>query len=113
MKSIKLKNDYYLDSNGIMHNKKLISEIIDSILDYIDNWIIFKKYTKSVTIGANSFTNVNMGSIVKIDGYTAVGVLTTENLEALKSRIESITGVIQNDLDQTLITAVKDVDGLP
>lgn len=38
-----------------------------------------KRYSKSVTIGANAFTNINMGSSADITGYTRVGVIGREN----------------------------------
>ena len=78
----------------------------DSQHDAVAN-AAYGNYARTLT--QNGISSVQVGNEIASQN----GVLTTENLEALKSRIESITGVIQNNLDQTLITAVKDVDNLP
>ena len=38
MKSIKLKNDNYFDSSGIVHNQELLSTILSNIKDNKSNY---------------------------------------------------------------------------
>lgn len=72
-KAIKLKNDMYLDTRGIVHNKELLSNVLDKT-------IRFKRFGIKFDV-----SNVNIGdwvigytenTIPKIDGMQVVGFLT-------------------------------------
>lgn len=72
-KRVKLKNDMYLDTRGIVHNKELLSNVLDKT-------IRFKLFHINFDI-----SNVNIGdwvigytenTIPRIDGMRVVGFLT-------------------------------------
>lgn len=54
-----------------------------------------------------------MGAQTGSEYAAQTGVLSTDNLEELKRQISSINDDILKDVDETVLAAVKDVNGLP
>ena len=65
-KSIKLKNDNYLDSTSIVHKKVLLSDVLKNIVK-------IKTFTGTVTVNGTSANGINVN--IKYSGYTPLGVV--------------------------------------
>lgn len=74
-KSIKYKNDIYLDSTGIVHKKEKLS----NILTLNNNFLKFVKLSKNITISANGTISVTIASLPTISGYTYFGIIALQN----------------------------------
>lgn len=61
MKSIKLKNDNYFDSSGIVHNQELLSTILSNIKDNKSNYMKLENGTL-ICWGATNRYNINPSS---------------------------------------------------
>lgn len=82
-KSIKLQEDIYIDSTGIVHNKKILSEVLVDI----DSKLKIINISKEITLSANSFSSgITFGNITVPDGYVFVGIM---NGDCLNDRILS------------------------
>lgn len=64
-KSLKLKNNNYLDSTSIVHNQKLLSNILDNMNEQIINALPFKVTfgSKVVTTNGTSYKLFSMGQL--------------------------------------------------
>jgi len=74
-KSIKLKDENYIDSTGITYNRKKLNIIIDSLSDILK----FQYFQKEVIIGGNGNTSVQMGAINIPTGYSLLGFVAQAN----------------------------------
>lgn len=74
-RSIKLKDNNYLDSTSIVHNRINLADILNGT-DSIFKLQIMKQ---SLTVEANAFVNITMGKLNTPNGYTYVGVIPNSN----------------------------------
>lgn len=58
-KSIKFKNNNYLDSKGITHNKKLLNEILENILYLLKSSILYESESGIVAGASGNSVGVN------------------------------------------------------
>lgn len=72
-KSLKLKNDTYVDSSAVVHNKELLSTILEKSVRFKKFEIKFDVSNKSVGDWVEGHTENN---IPPIGGMTQVGFLT-------------------------------------
>lgn len=74
-KSIKLKDETYIDSTGVVHEQELLNDILDIQTDFLK----IVELKTIVTVGANTTVSAQVGAIPSIEGYTCLGVLPYVN----------------------------------
>lgn len=67
-KSIKFKNNVYLDSSSVVHNKKSIKDMINSINGNTDGGLAVKRAFRGVSL--NNLVSYGNGLFVGMDGCT-------------------------------------------
>ena len=74
-RSIKLKNNTYIDSTSIVYNKEKLADILEKNIGIIK----IVTLQQAMTIGAGEFTSVNIGAIPNYDDYTFIGIMNDTN----------------------------------
>ena len=79
-KSIKLKDNYYLDSSSVMHNREKLSDFLSRIIESGSN--TNGNYIKCLdgTLVQYGAVNLTTGTAAYTSGYTHYGVDTLINL---------------------------------
>lgn len=71
-KSIKLKNDTYIDSSSVVHNKELLSTVLHKLIKLRKFQITFDVSNKSVGDWVEGHTENNIPAISGMDGKAYV-----------------------------------------
>jgi len=105
--------------------KKDIKEKIDAISAAVGHTVTQEElsnwdesvHNPSANTAYGAYTSLlgqyGMGAQTGSEYAAQAGALSTDNLEELKRQISSINDDILEDIDETILAAVKDVNGLP